>query len=95
MLCIQEELGQLSVGANPIHIQTLDSSDSSQETTIKVEAPAMGKEGWIDGLLGCLRPVWTIIGKATANEIKGHHQGMQGDRHDGQFCKQKVHLTEK
>uniref|UniRef100_A0A1B6MNK2 Mitogen-activated protein kinase kinase kinase dlk-1 n=2 Tax=Graphocephala atropunctata TaxID=36148 RepID=A0A1B6MNK2_9HEMI len=74
MLCIQEELGQLSVGAPPIHIQTLDSSDSSQETTIKMEPNPANKEGWIDGLLGCLRPVWTIIGKAAANEIKGHHQ---------------------
>lgn len=77
MLCIQEELGQLSVGAPPITMQTLDSTDSSQDMTVKVEPAAAGKEGWIDGLLGCLRPVWTIIGKAAANEIKGHHQGNQ------------------
>lgn len=77
MLCIQEELGQLSVGAPPITMQTLDSTDSSQDLTVKVEPAAAGKEGWIDGLLGCLRPVWTIIGKAAANEIKGHHQGNQ------------------
>lgn len=29
-----------------------------------------GQRGWLDGLLGCLRPVWTIIGKAASNEIK-------------------------
>lgn len=28
------------------------------------------ERGWLDGLLGCLRPVWTMIGKATTNEIK-------------------------
>lgn len=28
--------------------------------------------GWFNGLLGCLRPVWTIIGKATAHDLKHH-----------------------
>lgn len=74
MLCIQEELGQLSVGAPPPPVQTQETSDSSQEATLKIDPNNTGKEGWIDGLLGCLRPVWTIIGKAAANEIKGHHQ---------------------
>uniref|UniRef100_A0A1B6E331 Mitogen-activated protein kinase kinase kinase dlk-1 n=1 Tax=Clastoptera arizonana TaxID=38151 RepID=A0A1B6E331_9HEMI len=75
MLCIQEELGQLSVVAPPHPIQPPDTSDSSQEPTVNIDSNSNPtKEGWIDGLLGCLRPVWTIIGKATANEIKGHHQ---------------------
>lgn len=26
--------------------------------------------GFLEGLLGCLRPVWTIIGKATTAELK-------------------------
>lgn len=28
------------------------------------------QRGFFDGLLGCLRPVWTIIGKAAAAELK-------------------------
>ncbi|XP_054274233.1 mitogen-activated protein kinase kinase kinase 13-like isoform X2 [Macrosteles quadrilineatus] len=74
MLCIQEELGQLSVGAPPIQVQTQSSSDFSVSTFNETAGNSLppGKEGWIDGLLGCLRPVWTIIGKAAANEIKGH-----------------------
>ena len=59
----------------PPPVQTQETSDSSQEATLKIDPNNTGKEGWIDGLLGCLRPVWTIIGKAAANEIKGHHQG--------------------
>ncbi|XP_075230073.1 mitogen-activated protein kinase kinase kinase 13 wallenda isoform X2 [Lycorma delicatula] len=80
MLCIQEELGQLSVGGSPpVYVHGGGSSDSSHEATINL--PSMqtrcnnnnSKEGgWVDGLLGCLKPVWTIIGKATAHEIKGH-----------------------
>ncbi|KAF4524846.1 hypothetical protein B566_EDAN014697 [Ephemera danica] len=31
----------------------------------------MIRPGFFDGLIGCLRPVWTIIGKATTNELKG------------------------
>ncbi len=32
--------------------------------------------GWFNGLLGCLRPVWTIIGKASGHDLKhhGNHQ---------------------
>ena len=26
--------------------------------------------GFFEGLLGCLRPMWTIIGKATSTELK-------------------------
>lgn len=28
--------------------------------------------GWFNGLLGCLRPVWTIIGKASGHDLKHH-----------------------
>ena len=28
------------------------------------------QRGFFEGLLGCLRPVWTIIGKATQAELK-------------------------
>lgn len=108
MLCIQEELGQLSLKAAPVaansgfhltqppHPATVTgclqytlpppggSSDSSSQGggggggfgVLHCPPPPVGiKEGgWVDGLLGCLKPVWTIIGKATANEIKAHHQ---------------------
>ncbi len=33
------------------------------------------QSGFFEGLLGCLRPVWTIIGKATQAELK--QQGEQ------------------
>ncbi|XP_039285893.1 mitogen-activated protein kinase kinase kinase 12 isoform X2 [Nilaparvata lugens] len=124
MLCIQEELGQLSLKAasvsgsggyhqhypypyppysDPHHPATVTgclqlvpppgAAEGSEDSTsspggmsggvggfgggmLHCPPPPVGlKEGgWVDGLLGCLRPVWTIIGKATANEIKAHHQ---------------------
>ena len=30
------------------------------------------QRGFFQGLLGCLRPVWTIIGKAAAADLKQH-----------------------
>lgn len=35
--------------------------------------------GWFNGLLGCLRPVWTIIGKASGHDLKhhGNHQSSE------------------
>ena len=47
-------------------------SQSSPGVSVDYQDPSEAQHaGWIDGLLGCLRPVWTIIGKAAANEIKG------------------------
>ncbi|XP_046397972.1 uncharacterized protein LOC124164614 isoform X2 [Ischnura elegans] len=102
MLCIQEELGQLSLQpsqqqlrfppnpyqapgndhqayqymqhnvppANPQGVMAVTSTGGSAVTSSESKS-GLVSGGWINGLLGCLRPVWTIIGKATANEIKG------------------------
>ena len=89
ILCIKEELGQLSLQSSspkeeppppsPPPQETLD--DNSQNDSSKPSVPGVSvgcqntsaaqHGGWIEGLLGCLRPVWTIIGKAATNEIKG------------------------
>ncbi|KAJ9575617.1 hypothetical protein L9F63_007551 [Diploptera punctata] len=87
ILCIKEELGQLSLQVTspkeepppPAEAQDADSNDNSSKesasspgVSVDYQDPsAAQRAGWIDGLLGCLRPVWTIIGKAAANEIKG------------------------
>lgn len=76
MLCIQDELSQLSlqksspdsekVAVNiPVNV-----SDSSPDTPQQAFAD---KGGWMNSVLfGCLRPVLSIIGKAGVNEIKGN-----------------------
>ena len=34
-----------------------------------------GSGGFLEGLFGCLRPVWTMIGKAYSTEHKHHQEG--------------------
>ncbi|KAF5280522.1 hypothetical protein FQR65_LT00273 [Abscondita terminalis] len=77
MLCIQDEMGQLSIhqpgGERPkvsISVpEAICNNDSSPDTP----QPAFAlKQGWMDGIFGCLRPVLSIIGKANSNEIKGN-----------------------
>jgi len=41
--------------------------DSSVEVSYRENS---SQRGFFEGLLGCLRPVWTIIGKATQAELK-------------------------
>lgn len=76
MICIQDELGQLSLqkGCNDstkvaISIPNAGVNDSSPETPQQAFAL---KQGWMDSVFGCLRPVLSIIGKAGVNEIKGN-----------------------
>jgi len=91
ILCIKEELGQLSLQSSspkeeppppsPPPQETLDDNSEIDYSKPSVPVPdvsvgcqntsAAQHGGWIEGLLGCLRPVWTIIGKAATNEIKG------------------------
>lgn len=90
-MCIKEELGQLSLQSSSpkeepppeepcddnSHDDSTKQSPSSPGVSVDYQNPSAAQHaGWIDGLLGCLRPVWTIIGKAAANEIKGR----QGDQ---------------
>ena len=55
--------------------------DSSSPDTIPHCSPMVGpvRGGWMDGILGCLRPVWTMIGKAATNEMKAN-QGEKESR---------------
>ncbi len=46
--------------------------DSSVEVDYRERS---GQRGFFEGLLGCLRPVWTIIGKATQAELKSQGKG--------------------
>ncbi|XP_018323033.1 mitogen-activated protein kinase kinase kinase 13 isoform X2 [Agrilus planipennis] len=79
MICIQDRLGQINIhhqvhnDSQKIAISVPDgaicnNNDSSPETP---QVP-YNKQGWMEGIFGCLRPVLSIIGKANANEIKGN-----------------------
>ncbi|XP_049785230.1 mitogen-activated protein kinase kinase kinase 13 isoform X1 [Schistocerca cancellata] len=82
ILCIQEELGQLSGsptaaeeccggGNSPLGAQAPSPPPPAQaEVCSAGPRGPQDRAGWIDGLIGCLRPVWTIIGKAASHEIK-------------------------
>lgn len=83
MLCIQEELGQLgSRVATPLG-HGLPAADGLEGAMGDLPGLTLMEEsldggvaaGWMDGILGCLQPVWKIIGKATGNELKNQSQG--------------------
>lgn len=97
MLCIQEELGQLSgiaVGpavscsARDSQIAQIarvasarsesESNTNSSDSATKCGGPVSGtldtqKTSWLEGVLGCMRPVFALLSKAGGNEkIKGN-----------------------
>lgn len=77
VLCIQEQIGQLSihppVGECPKVSVTMPEPLCNNDSSPDTPQPAFAlKQGWMDGIFGCLRPVLSIIGKANAHEIKGN-----------------------
>ncbi|KAL0122801.1 hypothetical protein PUN28_007473 [Cardiocondyla obscurior] len=89
MLCIQEELAQLSeIAGSPERLITelrevqlpnsnhLNSASNSSDAATKCasgsESIDSQRSSWVEGILGCMRPVWTMLSKAAINEkIKG------------------------
>lgn len=83
MLCIQEELAQLSeIPASPERLitelrevqlpQSNPNSGNSSDVATKC-APGMEsidsqRSNWVEGILGCMRPVWSMLSKAAINE---------------------------
>ncbi|KYN14668.1 Mitogen-activated protein kinase kinase kinase 12 [Trachymyrmex cornetzi] len=89
MLCIQEELAQLSeIAGSPERLITelrevqlpnsnhlnfaSNSSDAATKCAPETESIDSQRSSWVEGILGCMRPVWTMLSKAAINEkIKG------------------------
>lgn len=69
MLCIQEELGNLSLKGNE------SIKDNAAENN-KLESDVLKPSGWFDGLLGCLKPMLGIMGKGNSHDLKSY----QGNR---------------
>lgn len=76
MLCIQEELGQLgSRVATPMAHGDGFAAAMGDLPALTLMEESQDAVGWMDGILGCLQPVWKIIGKATGNELKNQNHG--------------------
>uniref|UniRef100_A0A0A9XW76 Mitogen-activated protein kinase kinase kinase dlk-1 n=1 Tax=Lygus hesperus TaxID=30085 RepID=A0A0A9XW76_LYGHE len=69
--CIQEGLEEFGAVHHKLDVTT---TTSSSDTTPDGDSTSVVERSWVEGLLGCLRPVLTIINKATSNEIKGPKQ---------------------
>lgn len=66
MLCIQEELGHLSVkDKEPIKENAVGNNN-------KLESDVLKPSGWFDGLLGCLKPMLGIMGKGNNHDLKSY-----------------------
>lgn len=63
MLCIQEELGNLSVkDKEPVKDCAIANN--------KMESDVLKPSGWFEGLLGCLKPMLGIMGKGNNHDLK-------------------------
>jgi len=65
-----------SSAATTVTIQPGSEFDSGVDVSFRANAAAAGGassssySGFFEGIFGCLRPVWTVIGKATSTESK-------------------------
>lgn len=87
MLCIDGADGERDIvptygKMRPIHLSPNPSASKTatvavfepSNNSIEVTYQKAEQKNFFDGLLGCFKPVWTIIGKAGVSELK--QQGM-------------------
>ncbi|XP_014669399.1 PREDICTED: mitogen-activated protein kinase kinase kinase 12-like [Priapulus caudatus] len=83
MLCLEDELKHLAVAPKALDLSSPSPGSAPSSSRLDkcseynndmeldhVGYRSDGSGGFFEGLLGCLRPVWTIIGKAAQAEIK-------------------------
>ncbi|XP_066592561.1 mitogen-activated protein kinase kinase kinase 13 isoform X2 [Prorops nasuta] len=59
--------------SNSINESNSDSNESAQQCVPGSGTLNAQRSSWVEGILGCMRPVWTMLSKAAVNEkIKGH-----------------------
>lgn len=62
----------------PNNSHSISGSNSNSSETATKCTPGSGtldaqRSSWVEGILGCMRPVWSMLSKAAVNEkIKGH-----------------------
>ncbi|KAG7197645.1 hypothetical protein KM043_016469 [Ampulex compressa] len=67
--------GQLADSSNQSNISGSNSNSSDTPSRCATAGGALDaqRSSWVEGILGCMRPVWTMLSKAAVNEkIKGH-----------------------
>lgn len=52
-----------------------ESTSGTEDIKIQFSRSSSGSGGFLEGLFGCLRPVWNIIGKAYSTDYKLQQQG--------------------
>lgn len=52
-----------------------DTSGAADDVKVQFNRTGSGSGGFLEGLFGCLRPVWNIIGKAYSTDYKLQQQG--------------------
>lgn len=56
-----------------------ESTGGTEDVKIQFSRSGSGSGGFLEGLFGCLRPVWNIIGKAYSTDYKLQQQGKPQD----------------
>lgn len=58
-----------------------ESTSGTEDIKIQFSRSGSGSGGFLEGLFGCLRPVWNIIGKAYSTDYKLQQQGKLQCKH--------------
>lgn len=75
MLTMQQELNQLSIHKPDqrvtVSIPVAGCNNNNNESSPDTPLPPFKNKPWLsEGIFGCLKPIWNVLGKASANETK-------------------------
>lgn len=81
------EQDESEMTVSPGNSSAVDGESTNGTEDIKIQFSRSGSGGggggFLEGLFGCLRPVWNIIGKAYSTDYKLQQQGKRGHVYPG------------
>lgn len=84
----ESEMAVSQGNSNPVDGESMS---GTEDIKIQFSRSGNGSGGFLEGLFGCLRPVWNIIGKAYSTDYKLQQQGKPSYRPGRYFlCKDTI-----
>ena len=71
----EQDESEMAVSQGNSNTTDRESTSGTEDIKIQFSRSGSGSGGFLEGLFGCLRPVWNIIGKAYSTDYKLQQQG--------------------
>lgn len=87
----EQDESEMTVSSGNSTTMDGESTNGPEDIKIQFSRSGSGSGGFLEGLFGCLRPVWNIIGKAYSTDYKLQQQGKLEEEYRKRLLRPHLH----